>query len=51
MIAKNLISQIIDLSIRLTGDEVTPDEEKLLQDSSIEELQSMREALLLALQF
>jgi hypothetical protein len=51
MIAKNLISQIIDLSIRLTGDEVTPDEEKLLQNSSIEELQSMREALLLALQF
>lgn len=51
MIAKNLIQQIIDLSIRLTGDEVTPHEEQVLQDSSIEELQAIRENLLLALQF
>jgi hypothetical protein len=51
MIAKNLIQQIIDLSIRLTGDEVTPHEEQVLQNSSIEELHAIRESLLLALQF
>lgn len=51
MIATHLIQQIIDLSVRLTGDEVTPHEEKLLQNSSIEELHAIRESLLLALQF
>ncbi len=51
MIATHLIQQIIDLSVRLTGDEITPQEEKVLQNSSIEELQAIRETLLLALQF
>ena len=51
MIATHLIQQIIDLSVRLTGDDVTPHEEKVLQNSSIEELEAMREGLLLALQF
>ncbi len=51
MIAEHMIQQIIDLSVRLTGDEVTPKEEQVLQNSSIEELQAIRETLLLALQY
>lgn len=51
MIATHLIQQIIDLSVRLTGDEITPHEEQVLNDSSIEELQAIRETLLLALHF
>jgi len=51
MIAKHIIKQIADLSVRLTGDDLTPQEEQVLQNSSIEELQAIRENLLLALQF
>ena len=51
MIAQHLIKQIIDLSVRLTGDDLTPKEEKILNDKSIEELQAMRENLLIALHF
>jgi len=51
MIAEHMIQQIIDLSVRLTGDDLTPKEEQVLQNSSIEELQAIRENLLLALQF
>jgi hypothetical protein len=51
MIAQHLIQQIIDLSVRLTGDDLTPKEEQVLQNSSIEELHAIRETLLLALQF
>lgn len=51
MIAYHLIQQIIDLSVRLTGDDLTPSEEKVLNDSSIEELQAIRENLLIALHF
>ena len=51
MIAKHIIQQIADLSVRLTGDDLTPQEEQVLQNSSIEELQAIRENLLLALQF
>lgn len=51
MIATHLIQQIIDLSVRLTGDEITPHEEQVLNNSSIEELEAMRESLLIALQF
>jgi|LakMenE18May11ns_1017448.scaffolds.fasta_scaffold8811342_2 hypothetical protein len=51
MIAEHMIQQITDLSVRLTGDELTPQEEQVLQNSSIEELQAIRENLLLALQF
>ena len=40
MIATHLIQQIIDLSVRLTGDEITPQEEQVLNNSSIEELQA-----------
>jgi hypothetical protein len=51
MIAEHMIQQITDLSVRLTGDDLTPQEEQVLQNSSIEELQAIRENLLLALQF
>lgn len=51
MIATHLIQQIIDLSVRLTGDEITPQEEQVLNNSSIEELEAMREGLLIALHF
>lgn len=51
MIAQHLIQQITDLSVRLTGDELTPKEEQILNDSSIEELEAMRENLLIALHF
>lgn len=51
MIAYHLIQQITDLSVRLTGDELTPKEEQILNDSSIEELEAMRENLLIALHF
>ena len=51
MIAEHMIQQITDLSVRLTGDDLTPKEEQVLQNSSIEELQAIRENLLLALQF
>jgi hypothetical protein len=51
MIAKHIIQQIADLSVRLTGDDLTQQEEQVLQNSSIEELQAIRENLLLALQF
>lgn len=51
MIAQHLIEQIKDLSVTLTGDDLTPKEEEILNNSSIEELESMREGLLIALQF
>ena len=51
MIAQHLIEQIKDLSVTLTGDDLTPKEEEILNNSSIEELESMRECLLIALQF
>lgn len=51
MITQHLIQQIADLSVRLTGDDLTPSEEKVLNDSSIEELQAIRESLLMALEF
>jgi hypothetical protein len=51
MIAAHLIEQIKDLSVTLTGDDLTPKEEEILNNSSIEELESMREGLLIALQF
>lgn len=51
MIAQHLIQQITDLSVRLTGDDLTPKEEQVLNECSIEELQAMRENLLIALEF
>ncbi len=50
MITTHLIQQINDLSVRLTGDEVTPEEQQTLNESSIEELEAMREGLVMALE-
>lgn len=51
MIAQHLIQEINDLSVRLTGDDITPEEEQTLNESSIEELEAMRDGLVMALEF
>ena len=51
MIAQHLIEQINDLVTRLDGEELTENERKQLEDSTIEKLIEKREILLLALHF
>ena len=51
MIAKHLIEQINDLVTRLDGEELTENERKKLEDSTVDQLIAKRETLLMALHF
>jgi hypothetical protein len=51
MIAKHLIEQINDLVTRLDGEELTENERKKLEDSTVDQLIAKREILLMALHF
>jgi hypothetical protein len=51
MIATYLIQEIVDLTVRLNGDEPTQAELTSLNDSTIEELTAKREDLLIQLAF
>lgn len=51
MIAKHLIEQINDLVTRLDGEELTENERKKLEDSTVDQLIEKRETLLMALHF
>lgn len=51
MIASDLIQDIVDLTVRIFGDEPTKAELASLNDSTIEDLTAKREDLLIQLAF